>query len=77
MWTSKPYRSSLPAFSTTAKNACFDDEVFPNGIPLKFAFSQTGFAITLAITLVFGWLASRIPARKAISISNREALSYE
>jgi len=55
----------------------FGELILGHGIPLQFAFSQHGFAITLAITLVFGWLASRIPARKAISISNKEALSYE
>lgn len=55
----------------------FGELILGHGISLKFAFSQIGFAITLMITLAFGWLASRIPARKAISISNREALSYE
>ena len=55
----------------------FGEMILGGGIPLKFAFSRMGFAATLAITLVFGWLASRIPARKAISISNREALAYE
>jgi len=55
----------------------FGTMILGNGVSLQFAFSQMGFVITLAITLVFGWLASRIPARKAISISNREALSYE
>jgi putative ABC transport system permease protein len=55
----------------------FGELILGHGIPLKFAFSQTGFAVTLAITMIFGWLASRIPARKAISISTKEALSYE
>jgi putative ABC transport system permease protein len=55
----------------------FGNLILGHGISLPFAFSQIGFVITLAIILVFGWLASRIPARKAISISNREALSYE
>lgn len=55
----------------------FGELILGHGIPLQFAFSQIGFAITLVVTLAFGWLASRIPARKAISISNREALSYE
>lgn len=55
----------------------FGELILGHGIPLKFAFSQIGFAITLALTLLFGWLASRIPARKAIAISTREALSYE
>lgn len=46
-------------------------------ISLHFSFSETGFAITLIATLIFGWLASRIPARRAIQVSTREALSYE
>ncbi len=45
--------------------------------PFEFAFSYRGFLITLLITLVFGWLASRIPAIKAIKVSTREALAYE
>jgi ABC-type lipoprotein release transport system permease subunit len=44
---------------------------------LRLAFSFNGLWITLAATLVFGWLASRIPARKAIKVSTREALTYE
>lgn len=55
----------------------FGELILGHGVQLHFAFSQMGFVITLAITLVFAWLASRLPARKAISISNREALSYE
>lgn len=51
--------------------------ILGHNISLNFAFSHIGLAVTLLITLVFGWLASRIPARKAVSISNREALSYE
>jgi putative ABC transport system permease protein len=45
--------------------------------PLKFALSNLGIVITLVATLTFGWLASRIPAVKAIRVSTREALSYE
>ena len=44
---------------------------------LPYAFSVEGFVITLATTLVFGWLASRIPARRAIQVSTRDALAYE
>ena len=44
---------------------------------LRFAFSVSGFWTTLITTVVFGWLASRIPARKAIQVSTMEALSYE
>ena len=47
------------------------------GATLRYAFSVEGFLITLLTTLVFGWLASRIPAQKATGVSTREALSYE
>ncbi|MBI5453865.1 MAG: FtsX-like permease family protein [Deltaproteobacteria bacterium] len=46
-------------------------------VALRPAFSYTGFVITLIATIVFGWLASRIPARMAIKVSTREALAYE
>ncbi len=46
-------------------------------VALRFSFSKTGFMITLMATLVFGWIASRIPAQRAVSVSTREALSYE
>ena len=48
-----------------------------NGGSLTFAVSNLGFVLTLLTTVIFGWLASRIPARKAIKVSTREALSYE
>jgi len=32
--------------------------------------------VVLATTLVFGWLASRVPARRAIQLSTRDALAY-
>ncbi len=44
---------------------------------LQYAFSLSGFWITLLITLLFGWLASRIPAKSAVNISTRQALMYE
>ncbi|MBI5057772.1 MAG: ABC transporter permease [Nitrospirae bacterium] len=46
-------------------------------VELRSSFSKTGFVITLIATLVFGWLASRIPARNAVKVSTREALAYE
>jgi putative ABC transport system permease protein len=46
-------------------------------VALHYSFSTSGFVITLIATLIFGWLASRIPARRAISVSTREALAYE
>lgn len=48
-----------------------------NGGSLTFAVSNLGFVLTLITTIIFGWLASRIPARRAIQVSTREALSYE
>ena len=45
---------------------------------LQYAFSQTGFWITLIVTVSFGWIASRMPAKNAVTkISTREALTYE
>lgn len=44
---------------------------------LAMAISYPGLMVTLAVSLVFSWFASRIPARRAIAISTREALSYE
>ncbi len=66
---------SLPISFYAAK--FFGTLILGHNVSLQFAFSHIGLATTLAITLIFGWLASRIPARKAVSISNREALFYE
>ena len=44
---------------------------------LEFAFSHLGFVITLLITFLFGWLASKIPAKSAIKVSTYKALQYE
>jgi len=46
-------------------------------VELHSSLSGIGLLITLIATLVFGWLASRIPARKAVKVSTHEALSYE
>jgi hypothetical protein len=48
-----------------------------DGAALRFAISGDGLAIVLGTTLVFGWVASRLPARGAIRVSTREALAYE
>lgn len=45
--------------------------------PLNYAFSRSGLMITVVVTLVFAWLASRLPATKAVRLSTREALAYE
>jgi putative ABC transport system permease protein len=55
----------------------FGDLILGNNTSLDFTFSILGFSITLLVTLIFGWMASRIPARRAISISTRKALAYE
>ena len=47
------------------------------GAALRYVFSGEGFLITLVTTLIFGWLASRIPAGRAIQIPTRDALAYE
>lgn len=47
------------------------------GAVLRYAFSGEGFLITLVTTLIFGWLASRVPARRAVQVSTRDALIYE
>jgi putative ABC transport system permease protein len=48
-----------------------------NDAKLDYAFSTSGFIITIVVTLLFGWLASRIPANSAIKVSTQKALSYE
>jgi len=55
----------------------FGSLMLGEGALLRFAFSANGFWITLVTTIAFGWLASRIPARRAIEVSTREALMYE
>lgn len=55
----------------------FGDLMLGKDSKLEYAFSISGFLITIVITLIFGWLASRIPARSAIKVSTHLALSYE
>jgi len=62
---------------SVAASAFFGYLILGANTPLDFAFSTSGFFITLTITLGFGYLASRIPARKAITVSTKEALAYE
>jgi len=66
---------SLPLSAAAAK--FFGNLILGHDVSLAFAFSSTGLIFTLLLTLVFGWLASRIPARKAVMVPTREALSYE
>jgi putative ABC transport system permease protein len=55
----------------------FGSLMLGDGAMLRYAMSPSGFWITLAATAAFGWLASRVPAQRAVSVSTREALSYE
>lgn len=48
-----------------------------DGAALRLAISGEGLAIVLGTTLLFGWVASRVPARGAIRVSTRDALAYE
>ena len=57
--------------------AFFGQLMLGEGSVLRYAFNPTGFWVTLVVTLVFGWIASRFPARNAIQVSTREALAYE
>jgi len=55
----------------------FGELILGEDTPLDFAFSQSGFSITLVVTLLFGYIASRMPANKATKITVREAITYE
>ena len=59
-----------------AASVFFGKLMLGDGAALRYVFSGEGFVITLATTLVFGWLASRVPARRAIQITTRDALAY-
>jgi len=67
--------AGLPLSAIAAR--FFGNLILGHDVSLSFAFSVEGLAITLLTILFFGWLASRIPARKAIAVSTHEALSYE
>jgi putative ABC transport system permease protein len=62
---------------STAASVFFGRLMLGEGAGLRYVFSGEGFAITLATTLIFGWLASRIPARRATRMPTRDALAYE
>lgn len=55
----------------------FGNLMLGEGATLRTAFSGQGLVIVLGATLAFGWLASRVPARRAIAVSTHEALAYE
>lgn len=54
----------------------FGQLMLGEGAALRYALSPTGLGVALLTTLVFGWLASRVPAHRAIQVSTREALAY-
>ncbi|MBL1241186.1 MAG: FtsX-like permease family protein, partial [OCS116 cluster bacterium] len=66
---------ALPLSAYGAK--FFGNLILGENTPLDFAFSPMGFVITLIVTLLFGYIASRIPAGKAIKVTVREAIAYE
>lgn len=66
---------ALPMSSLAAK--FFGELILGENTPLDFAFSEMGFVITLIVTLLFGYIASRVPAKKATNITISEAIAYE
>jgi len=66
---------ALPMSVLAAK--FFGELILGENTPLDFAFSKMGFTITLVVTLLFGYIASRIPASKSTNITVREAITYE
>lgn len=55
----------------------FGKLILGEGAVLKYAFSISGFVITLITTIVFSLTASRIPAGSAVKLATRKALAYE
>ncbi len=55
----------------------FGELILGEDTPLDFAFSELGFTITLIVTLLFGYIASRAPANKATEITVHKAIAYE
>jgi len=58
-------------------SAFFGRLMLGEGALLHYAFSPVGFAVTVATSIVFGLLATRLPAGAAVKLSTREALAYE
>lgn len=59
-----------------AASAAFGRLMLGEGATLRFAFSPTGLAVVVTVTLVCAWLAGRVPAGRAVRIPTREALAY-
>lgn len=60
----------------TAASAAFGRLMLGEDAKLRFAFSPTGLAIVVVVTLAFAWTASRAPARRAVRIPTCDALAY-
>ncbi|HXU31497.1 MAG TPA: ABC transporter permease, partial [Thermoanaerobaculia bacterium] len=58
-------------------SAFFGKLMLGEGAALRYAWSPVGFVITVATSIVFGLLATRLPAGAAVKLSTREALAYE
>jgi len=65
---------SLPLSIIASRS--FGNLMLGEGYSLRFAFSLTGFLVTVATVFLSGWLASRIPAGQAMRIAVRDALAY-
>jgi putative ABC transport system permease protein len=65
------------AWPLSLMSADFWGNLIMGGAKLPAHISVSGVLITIATTLIFTWFASRMPARNAIRLSTREALSYE
>jgi putative ABC transport system permease protein len=62
---------------TRAASVWFGGIMLGPDVSLRAAFSGVGIAVTLATTMLFAWLAARLPARRAVAVSTSEALAYE
>ncbi len=59
-----------------AASAAFGRLMLGEDAKLRFAFSPTGLAIVVVVTLAFAWMASRAHARRAMRIPTCDALAY-
>ena len=59
-----------------AASAAFGRLMLGEDARLRFAYSPTGLSVVVIVSLIFAWVASRGPARRAMRIPTREALDY-
>ncbi len=62
---------------STVASAFFGRLMLGEGAVLRYAWSPAGCVVTVATSIVFGLLATRIPAGAAVRLSTRQALAYE